>query len=67
MAVMSHVLSPCFSSCRAQSLSYTILSPSMLPISKSTHIAHPRGSPEGFHSKLRLLCLDVATLRWWTL
>lgn len=62
MAVMSHVLSPYFSSHRAQSLSYhSILSPSMLPISKSTHIAHCRGSPEGFHSKPTLLCLNVAS------
>lgn len=70
MTVMGLVLSLCFSSCRAQSLSHhsiSVLSPSMLPISKSTHIAHPRGSPEGFHSKLRLFCLNVATLRWWDL
>lgn len=67
MAITSHMLSPCFSSRRAQSLSYhsiSVLSPFMLPISKSTHIAHPKDSPEGFHSKLRLLCLNVATLRW---
>lgn len=54
MTIMGHVLSLGFSSCRAQSLSHhsiSVLSPSMLPISRSTHIAHPRGSPEGSHSR----------------